>query len=133
MVDNYILRNFEWNHKEYADRAVEVKEYIWDDLIAMLDNGRVVIYDSVYDKCRELPANPDDMTEEEWRREFGIRLRRRMCSMGVNQMGLSELADISQVMVSKYTRGDAVPGAYNLNKIAKVLDCHMDDFVYAGF
>lgn len=64
-----------------------------------------------------------DISEEEWKKEFARNLCRKMRNMCINQETLSDRTGLSQVMISKYANGKALPNAYNIHKLARALEC----------
>ena len=70
------------------------------------------------------------MTEQEWRKEFGLRLQQ--LSRGkydYKKNKLAELAGLSPKTVGRYMRGERVPDAMTLRKIARALNCSIDDLL----
>jgi transcriptional regulator with XRE-family HTH domain len=49
---------------------------------------------------------------------------------GVNQQYLSDATGITAVTLSNYMRGKVTPNFYNVDKIAKALDCSIEEFRY---
>lgn len=70
------------------------------------------------------------MTEQEWRKEFGRRLRRiAHLNKDYNQRELAEASGITEATISRYYNGLRSPTSENLIKIARVLDCTIDELV----
>lgn len=70
----------------------------------------------------------NELTEEQEKSAFAYRLRRLMSCNHVNQEELAEKIGVTQVMISRYVSGKALPNVMIARKIAKVLNCSMDDF-----
>lgn len=102
----------------------------FDMMIVELKDGGLLIYDDNTNTIRNAPSDDKMMTENECRREFGMRLRRIMISKGVTQEQLSQATDIQQSQLSNYINGKTSPSFYNVDKIAKALGCNTDDFRY---
>lgn len=68
--------------------------------------------------------------DEIMRREFGRRLKTLLELRGMTQNELSEETGISQVSISKYLNGKSDPSLLNVLKIARALDCSLDDLTY---
>ena len=104
------------------------------DLLIIFKNGRKVIYDRFtgyykdvfYDSIYEL-------TEEQEKKEFAFRLRSLMGRRGISQDVLAESIDSTQSMISRYVRGETIPSVIVARKIAKVLDCSIDDLFYKEY
>lgn len=118
-----------------TDDVVDWKMTGPNELIVSLNDGSRVRYDAIthrYTTLGKHVASEDDgefMTEEECRYEFGRRLRQCMRERAMSQTTLSELTDISQVMMSKYINGRALPGYYNISKIARALRCPVSELM----
>ena len=102
----------------------------FDMMIVELKDGGLLIYDDNTNTIRNAPSDDKTMTENECRREFGMRLRRIMISKGVTQEQLSQVTNIQQSQLSNYINGKTSPSFYNVDKIAKALGCSTDDFRY---
>ena len=101
------------------------------ELILELDDGCWMSYDAVTRTIRNLPSNPNELTEAEFRNEFGVRLSDLMWKRGISEMYLSELTGISRVSISNYITGKTTPSFYSVDKIAKTLNCSTEVFRYA--
>ena len=105
----------------------------WDLLIKFRD-GKKVIYDTYTNYYKEIFYNDiDELTDEQEKKEFAYRLRSIMSRNHITQYQLAELTNTSQVMISRYVRGESVPSAIVLRRIAKILNCSMDDFFYRQY
>ena len=108
-------------------------EFIPEDRMTMvmrLDSGESFLYDDYDNTIRRLPTNSADMTEQEVRREFCFRVRQIMLIKGISQVELSEMTGITQPALSNYLSCKTTPGFYAVDKIAKALNCSVDDFRY---
>lgn len=127
---DYLIHNFSCYYESLANIA---EEYSFDkktyELIAKLRDGRVIAYEEDNNTIRELPRDRDNLTEEEWRKEFGRRLKRIMWMKSVSQTELSERSGIGQTLISRYISGKANPSFYNVSKIARVLNCSIDEII----
>lgn len=65
----------------------------------------------------------EEVSEEEWRKNFARRVRRRMEYLGVSQEWLSGKTGISQVTISKYLNAKGSPSGPNIERIARALGC----------
>lgn len=129
LTDVY-LENFKLYFPSAAKQLLYYESIGYDCLEIILDTGEVLIYDDRNRSVRTLPRNSSEMTEEEFRREFGFRLRRIMEYKGVIQSELYERTGIPQCHISEYINGKRTPSSYTLNKLAKGLNCNIDDFIY---
>lgn len=100
------------------------------ELIVYLTDGRIISYDDINHSIRELPNDRDALTEDIFRNEFGRRLGKLMYRKGFTQQDLAEQTGIHQVIISGYITGKHTPSFYNVCKLAKALECSMDEFKY---
>lgn len=127
---SYIYENFKLCFPNLAEKVVKYKETDKLEIIIELDDGRTAIYDDLNDTIRYLPVNREEMTDEDYDREFGIRLFRLMLRSGMNQPALSSKTGITQSTLSAYINGKASPTIRTAIKIAKALDCSVDELVH---
>lgn len=70
------------------------------------------------------------MTEQKWREEFGKRLLRLKYQAGkMSGRKLAEVSGISDDAISRYINGTRTPSAYNLVRLAKALNCSLDELL----
>lgn len=122
-----ILDNLKFYFPMFYDRAINIHRRGKNELIIELVDGRIISYYDVDHTFRFLPEL-DSISEERYRREFGIRLRQIMEEKWKNQTELSEMTGIPQSVISLYINGKRTPSFYTVNKIAKALKCSTDDF-----
>ena len=101
-----------------------------NELIATFKDGSKILYNDIENTVRSLPTDSSNMSKEQFKREFGYRLKQIMFAKGITQDDLSEKTGIAQETLSRYIRGKNVPSFYITDKIAKALDCSVDDFRY---
>lgn len=103
------------------------------EIVVELEDGSVMLYDQIMKACwsanslEELNEKRTPRNEAEWKKEFAIRLYRKMKINGFTQDDLAWEADISQASITKYVNGVATPSAYNLVKIARALGLTMEE------
>lgn len=103
------------------------------EIVVELNDGSVMLYDQIMKTCwsanglEELNEKRTPRNEAEWKKEFAIRLYRKMKISGFTQEDLAWDAGISQASITKYVNGTASPSAYNLVKIARALDLTTDE------
>ena len=127
----YTYDMFKMEFPYIASRVVEYTEY--DNLFELViteDNGARSLFDARDRTIRSLPRDPGNMTDEEFRREFSNRMIKNMRRAGVGQKELSERTGISQSQISKFSTAKRLPKIDAMDKIAKALNCSVDDFRY---
>lgn len=113
----------------YKD-TVDIREIDGWTIMATLEDGTRYLYYSDTNIFSRLPNDPEDMTEDECRKEFSRRISRIMLYKGITQKILSERTGIPQSRISDYITGKRSPSFYNVDKIAKALGCSMDRLRY---
>lgn len=125
-----VLVNFKRQFPFIADDVAKYVD-IGDTYVdVILIDGTRIIYDDLDNTIRHLPTNSSHITEEECKKEFGIRLRRLMHLKGVTETELSKKTDISPTRLSGYITGKNSPSFYKVDKIAKALGCSLDELRY---
>ena len=98
-----------------------IEHIIWlnkyEILIKSMD-GRLYMYD-VFLGGNRLIYYKDQLTEEEFLKEFGIRLRKLFERYFKTELELAEYLGIHRVTVSRYARGKNLPNAFIFQKILK--------------
>lgn len=70
------------------------------------------------------------MTEQEWREEFAHRLQvLSYRKKRYNKKQLAEASGLSEKTIGRYRRGERIPDAISLSKIARALDCSVDELI----
>lgn len=95
-----------------------------------LTDDRAYIFDSHQETLRRLPVNSKRMTKDEFKIEFGYRLRKMLEVKGVSQRELSRRSGIIQSDISTYINGKKIPSFHNVDRIAKALDISVDELRY---
>lgn len=131
MSDNlweYVMKVDPFVTKEDIIKLKELNEW---DLLIVFTNGRKVIYDR-FNNCYQniFYKDVNEITEEQEKKEFAYKLRSLMNRKWVTQEQLAEDIGTSQVMISRYVRGEVMPSVLIVRKIAKALNCSIDDFFY---
>ena len=130
MLDR-LISNFELRFPRVAQDVYKYDRTIYaNELLVTLRDGSKIIYNDYENTVRNLPADSSNMSEEQFKREFGYRVKRIMFEKGVTQDDLSEKTGIAQETLSRYICGKNVPSFYKIDKIAKALDCSVDEFRY---
>ena len=129
-MNKYIFDDLKSHFPFIVRDAVEYIERKYDEIIIKLNNGDVVSFDTLYRTIRTMPKNSKSLSEDQCRFEFGVRLKRILMKSGMTQTDLAMTTGITQSNISSYITGKITPSFYNVDKIAKALNCSMDDFRY---
>ena len=115
------------------DEVEEAKMINDFDVLFVFKNGRRIIFDSDTNYFWEQYAEDHELTDEQIKREFRLRLRTMMRRKHINQEELAEQLGTTQAVISRYVRGESIPSYTTVVKIATILNCSMDDFRYEYF
>lgn len=129
-MSNTNYDNFKLYFPLIAEDAVSWRDIGRGELVAKLSDGATVIFDNINKTLRTLPKDSRSMSEQECRREFGKRLRRLMIYKGLTLEDVSKRTGIHFTTLSRYLNGKTTPSFYAVDKIAKALDCSVDDLRY---
>lgn len=129
-VDDILWQNFVRQFPLVADKVQAFRAESPLDLVVELTNGERYIYDDEWQSIRKLPDSPDGLSEQQFKREFGVRLRKLMDRNDVTQLELSHRTGIDNRVISRYISGKNLPSFYAIDKIAKALGCSADAFRY---
>lgn len=129
-INEYVLAGLKEDHGQLMSQVVDGYE---DNrvMIIYLDmaDGRTIAYDMLDHIIRTAKKCSDGYTDDEWEREFYIRLKRLMYLRGINQSELAKQLNISQSQLSRYISGKTPMSVYMLRKIARVFGCTFEYLV----
>lgn len=121
--------------QDYSDLAEEMIDWYPSaqlEITVKIRCGKKYAYDFMTRQAY-LTYDPDDddidISEEEWRKLFARNLNQKMRNVAMTQDRLAEMIGVTQVTISKYTNGLAIPNSRNLIKMAKALKCSIHELV----
>lgn len=124
-----IFKDAHFHFPSLCEEAVDIYENNPFELVFIMADGTRHSYYSLDKSIRKLPKGPE-LTEEEYRKEFGIRLSDILYRRGISQDELSKMTDISRASINHYVNGVATPSYSNASRIARALHMSLDDFTY---
>lgn len=125
------LKIFKSHYPNLADKVKSHKKVVCGrELEVKLDDGRAYIFDEQDETLRQLPSDSRQMTKDEFKIEFGYRLRKILAQKGLTQTELGDRIDAVQSDISEYVRGTRIPNFYTVDRIAKALDISVDELRY---
>lgn len=130
LVKDLMLYDFEVHYPSYARDVVDYWECCIYELAVKMYDGEVLIYDYINKAIRRAPSYGDELTEQECKNEFGLRLQRILYSKGMTQEDLADAIGISRTMVNHYITGRINPSFTKVDKICRALKCSMDELRY---
>lgn len=127
-VDEQVVKNFELYYPLLAEDVVKyLYDHVFGELIFILRDGATWVYEDVDNSIYRLPDDWNNMTDTEFKTEFGRRLKKLMFKKHILQDELAERTGMSQQQISSYICGKTIPTFINVDKIARALDCSVDD------
>lgn len=100
------------------------------EITIVMNDGSKLVYNGKtqsFSFIRCTDGEYENLTEQEWRYKFASKLYEYMTDNRMTQKELAELLNISQTTISKYLNAIATPSTYNLYRIARVLDCSINE------
>ena len=73
---------------------------------------------------------PNLITRQEWMKMFAKKLRELMTEQGMNQNDLAAITGIKQSVISRYLSAKVCPTFCSVEKIARALECSVDEFKF---
>lgn len=130
IIHNYLAYIDPFATENDLERAEALNEY---ELLFEFKNGDKFVYDKVLHSFRSFYPDDHELTDEEWKESFSTRLYAIMKHRQMTQEELAEKVGTSQTMITRYINGYCVPSTIMLAKMARALNCSLDDFVYQNF
>ena len=99
------------------------------EITVRLDDRTFWVFDMIGPTLKPLgnkelnPESEDSISEEEYRIRLSKNLRIKMHHTAVSQDVLARRSGISTVMINRYMNAKATPSMYNLERIARALQC----------
>ena len=111
-------------------KVMHAREYV--QLMLLLETNSK--YDYFYNLSNNvlipIPKSDQDLDKESFRRIFGVLLRRALERSGLTQEELSEKTGIPQPNISDYLYGKHFPSFYQIDNMAKAMNCSVEDLRY---
>jgi ribosome-binding protein aMBF1 (putative translation factor) len=132
MIAEQMLNNMSMYFPWIFDEMTRYEVFDEWALTVETSDGTVYLYNDMNNSIRRLPAHPAYMTDDEIKKEFGLRLQYFLDRKGISQKELAERVGASSAQISHYVRGRYTPQFTMLDRIARALGCSMDDLRYTG-
>lgn len=132
IMDKYMLQCFETYYPSYKERSVSVLQRSPTELEIHLIDGTTLIYDDLTNGLYTENNNGSEenqRTQEDWHKEFVLRLTRSLRRKGYTQKMLAEQLNVSQPTVSSWMSGRALPRVDDAVKIAHILKVPIVDLI----
>lgn len=125
-----VLQSFSRAYPHYYEEMVDWFPSAHLEITVKLKDGRKLAYELIGDYItfiKDSKQDERDFDEQLWRENFARCLSVKMRKIGMNQYRLSELTGISTVTLSKYTNAKASPSGYNIELLARALECSIGE------
>lgn len=100
------------------------------DVVIIFTDGTMYIYDTFLNMYRKIRYTTTQLTEEEWRFEFGRRLHDLLQRRYISEREFARMLKIQPPALNRYIQGKVTPSAYIMNMILTVLDIRADDLLF---
>ena len=132
-----VVTEYKMWYPTFYERTVDITITGYHSLIAVLDDGTKLEFSTLDNALKDVTRFYDsdsvlEMSEEEWRKEYGHRLKTLLYDRSIRHDALADKLGLSRVMISKYINGKATPSTYITNRIARILDCEPGDLTNPG-
>ena len=125
-MSNLVYENASLYFPILIENSVDWRVHDAYSIIITHKDGGLFFYDDIGHSMRHIPSS-EEMTEELYKIEFGRKLRRLMYIRGLTQEDVAEMVGSSQDRISRYTNGKSMPGFFMVERLAKALDCPLDE------
>ena len=134
-IYNDTFDKFEQYYPSIAKNIVDWYPSGRNTIIVVLNDNSKMEYHNVLKSIRNIPniIDRDEFTEDNYQRDFSYNLMNKMVDAGFDQTLLSEKTGISQVSISKYLHRKALPSIYNCEKIARALNCSINELTKQAY
>lgn len=141
IVSDYerLFTNLEEMYPNIAEDAISAYQSGDMELTVRTSDGSKYIYNDFRKTFRRIRPHSSDgatngyLSEEDWKYEFHIALKRKLDNRMMSQKELSERTGISPVMISHYINGRSAPSVYNVSLISNALECSISELVDFDF
>lgn len=110
--------------------VVHAREYVQFMLLLETNTKYDYFYNITNDVLIPIPKDDKNLDKESFRRIFGVLLRRALEHSGLTQEELSQKTGIPQPNISDYLYGKHFPSFYQIDKMAKAMNCSVEDLRY---
>lgn len=107
-------------------------------ILVTLEDGTRIEYNSFDNTIKDVTKfyihdSEENVDEEQWRKEFGRKLRLAITNRGISQEKVADRVGISRQMMTRYVRGSSTPSGYILSKLSEILDCDVRELTRFGY
>lgn len=129
LMDEYMHQVYLY-FPDLLGEVVHVREYVQFMLLLETNTKYDYFYNITNNVLIPIPKDDKNLDKESFRRIFGVLLRRALECSGLTQEELSEKTGIPQPNISDYLYGKHFPSFYQIDKMAKAMNCSVEDMRY---
>lgn len=129
LMDEYMHQVYLY-FPDLLGEVVRVREYVQFMLLLETNTKYDYFYNITNNVLIPIPKDDKNLDKESFRRIFGVLLRRALECSGLTQEELSEKTGIPQPNISDYLYGKHFPSFYQIDKMAKAMNCSVEDLRY---
>lgn len=122
-----IFDEFKIYFPSISKTAIGYREWSPEEIEVRLNDGGRAIYNFTTQSARFL--SPDITDEELARLKLASNLKVYLSLRKMTLLELAEKTEISRQTLSKYFNSESFPSVYNARKIARALECTMDELM----
>lgn len=129
LMDEYMHQVYLY-FPDLLGEIVHAREYVYLMLLLETNSKYDYFYNLTNNVLIPIPKDDKNLDKESFRQIFGVLLRRALECSGLTQEELSEKTGIPQPNISDYLYGKHFPSFYQIDKMAKAMNCSVDDLRY---
>ena len=129
LMDEYMHQVYLY-FPDLLGEVVHAREYVEFMLLLETNTKYNYFYNITNNVLIPIPKDDKNLDKDSFRRIFGVLLRRALECSGLTQEELSEKTGIPQPNISDYLYGKHFPSFYQIDKMAKAMNCSVEDLRY---
>lgn len=129
LMDEYMHQVYLY-FPDLLGEVVHAREYVQFMLLLETNTEYDYFYNITNNVLIPIPKDDKNLDKDSFRRIFGVLLRRALECSGLTQEELSEKTGIPQPNISDYLYGKHFPSFYQIDKMAKAMNCSVEDLRY---
>lgn len=129
LMDEYMHQVYLY-FPDLLGKVIHAREYVQFMLLLETNTKYDYFYNITNNVLIPIPKDDKNLDKDSFRRIFGVLLRRALECSGLTQEELSEKTGIPQPNISDYLYGKHFPSFYQIDKMAKAMNCSVEDLRY---
>lgn len=125
-----MFKSFRLHFPRLSESAYEYYQDGPHTLVVRCKNGKAYWFDELNHSIRVLPNSSEDLDKDEFAIEFSKRVGKMLEARSMSQSDLAEKMNLGRSQLSRYLNGRSMPSFYMADRIAKALNCSLDELRY---